>query len=281
MNFIKLSLVFKSLMSRSLISKPRAVRSVQASALILVLAATSGSIALAQSQPLTWQNALAKLFGRQQQKGGTRGPSFCSVTPIYYGAISRPEGRVFNSLSQRLLTEKPLIVWYGNVGSVEIRKRKTTDEAPIVLPLPKLSKPEEKGKLISENVLNQVQYSGEALLPDQDYELRFTYPTDSKTVLERYTFRTLSQADRNRMTLKLKDLAAKATKTNSDPILPQVEFLLQQNLLNDAQMLILQQTNPSPELQAAIAATQNPCEVKFKIKTPPSLAPTPMPTTTP
>ncbi len=278
MNFIKLSLVFKSLLSQ-----PRAIRSVQASALILVLAATSGSIALAQSQPLTWQTVLARLFGRQQKQGGTRGPAFCSVTPSYYRAISKPEGRVFNSVSQRFFTETPLIAWYGTVSSITIRNLTTRSE-PQLIPLPpslqiraKSTEPAEFSSIIQKPILNQVLYGGDLLSPDQDYELSFMRPDRPKEKLEFYRFRTLSQDDRHRITFKLKDLAAKATKINSDPILPQVEFLLEQNLVNDAQMLILQQTNPSPELTSAIDATQNPCEVKFKIKAPP----TPMPTITP
>jgi hypothetical protein len=82
----------------------------------------------------------------------------------------------------------------------------------------------------------------------------------------------LKQADRNFLTFQLKKIAADAAKSNADPILLQVEFLLQKNLVNDAQMLILQQSNPSPELAASIAASQNPCEAKLKIKASPTPA---------
>jgi hypothetical protein len=269
------------LMFQSLKARPWTGRSLQASALILVLAAASVTPALAQSQSFTWQNTLARLFGRQQQKGGTRGPSFCSVSPVYYKAMPRSEGaRVFNAGSQRLLTDKPLIGWYGNVSRIKIRNRSMPTVPVTVISIP-TQKPKEETPLVRSKpllnpVFNQIQYEGEPLLPGQDYELTFitlvkSSDSSKKEIeqeVDRYRFRTVSQADRDRLNDQLKDLAAKATKTNADPTLTQVDFLLQQNLVNDAQMLILQQSNPSPELAVAIATTQSPCEAKLKIKTP-------------
>jgi hypothetical protein len=309
MTSINFHLMFK-VISQSLKVRPRTGRSLQTCALILILAASTVTPALAQSQTLTWQNALAKLFGRQQQKGGTRGPSFCSVSPVRYNAMSRSGGgRLFNSSgSQRLLTAKPLMLWYGNITSIEIRNRSIPSAKPVVIlipqpkaeatpsPIPQKSnlKPVLSSPVLTPPVLNRLQYDGEALLPDQEYEIRFmsvTKSSDSQSSesskkevekeAERYRFRTVGQDDRDRLNRQLQDLVAKATKTNSDPILPQVEFLLQQNLVNDAQMLISQQPNPSPELATAIAGSQNPCERKLKIKDPEIKIPaTPSPTST-
>ncbi len=300
---INFHLMFK-VISQSLKPRPRTGRSLQAMALILVLSAASVTPVLAQSQTLTWQNALARLFSRQQQKGGTRGPSFCSVSPVRYNAMSRSEGvRLFSSsASQRLLSDKPLMLWYGSITSIEIRNRSIPSANPVVISIPK---PKEEAALSPQKsnlkpvlkppVLNQLQYNGEALLPDQEYEIRFMFVTKSpdsqssesskkevEKEADRYRFRTVSQADRDRLNRQLQTIAETAAKTNSDPILPQVEFLLQQNLVNDAQMLISQQSNPSPELAAAIAGSQNPCEKKLKIKNPEINPPvTPSPTTPP
>ncbi len=269
-------------------------RSLQASALMLILtAATVAPATPAFTQTLTWQNALARLFGRQQQKGGTRGPSFCSVSPASYRVMPRSEGaRLFNSAAnQRLLTDKPLILWYGNISSIRIRNRSIPSAQPVVIPIPVTKLREKKNTILQKAelppTLNRLQYDGEALLPDQDYEIRFmslivssdaSKDSSKKEVeneAESYRFRTVSQADRDRLNRQLQDLAAKAAKTNSDPTLSQVEFLLEQNLVNDAQMLISQQPNPSPELAAAIEASQNPCEKKLKIKEPKIKTPTP------
>jgi hypothetical protein len=268
------------LMFQSLKLRPWMGRSLQASALILVLIAASVTPALAQTQTLTWQNALAQLFARQKKKGVSRGPSFCAVTPTSYKAMPRSGGtRVFSSPSQRLLSEKPLIAWYGNVSSIKIRNLTTgTEPIPISskFEVKETVKETEASSLLRGPILNQMQYGGAALLPGQDYEMMFMAPNRPDEKIEFYRFRTVSQADRDRLNEQLKDLAAQATKTKADPILIQVEFLLQQNLVNDAHMLILQQSNPSPELAAAIAVVESPCEEKLKIKAPPTLdKPTP------
>ncbi len=282
--------LMSKLVSQSLTPRPQTGRSLPHRALILMLAASTVAStvivtvtpALAQSQTLTWQAALERLFGRQKQKGGTRGPSFCAVTPSGYNvpsnAMSRSNGaRLFNtSTSQHLLTDKPLMLWYGTITSIEIRNRSIPSADPVVIEIPQSKEeaalspqksnlnPVSKPPVSKPPVLNQLQYDGEELLPDQEYEIRFV----TKSLDERYRFRTVSQADRDRFNLQLQTIAASAAKTKSDPILLQVEFLLQQNLVNDAQMLISQQSNPSPELAAAIAGSQNPCEKKLKIKEP-------------
>lgn len=268
------------LMFQSLIFQPRMLRSVQAIALISVLVGTSGSIALAQSQRLTWQAALERLFGRQQQKGGTRGgTAFCAATPIFFNSPN-------NSSPRLLLTEKPLIAWYGNIGSIRLYNRTTKKEwihtiPPVPAPVtsPSTPAPSASASVPAKNelVLNQLQYDGEPLSPGHEHDLSWRTETPDKSskpvTVYSSSFRTLRKFERDRTMRQLKTLEANAIKTNSDPVLPQVEFLLQQNLVNDAQMLILQQTNPSPELQAAIAATQNPCEMKLKPKGSPSPTP--------
>jgi hypothetical protein len=247
-------------------------RSMQAGALILILAALSAVQPAVQAQGITWQNVLERLFGRQQQKGGTREPNkaFCAVTPILYSGGPRA------SSSRLLLSEKPLIAWYGEVATIRLRNRTTKKEWTSRDIQPNRSNPE-KGKPI----LNQLQYDGEPLVANQDYDLFFQSAlnikgTDQKEIIDRVRFRTLSQSDRNRIKFQLRNIAATAAETGaSDPTLSQVEFLLQQNLVNDAQMLILQQSSPSSELTAAITATQNPCEAKLTATSPKPTASTP------
>lgn len=303
------SFIAQSLASQSLKSRAWRGRSLSIRTLGLILAASTVAStvapALAQSQSTTWQNTLARLFGRQQKKGGTREPipNFCSVSPVRYNAIRSEGARVFNSVPQRLLTDKPLILWYGNnITSIQIRNRSTPSAKPLVIPVV-LTKPQEPAKeqtapssqqsSYSSPVLNRFQYDGEALLPGQNYELEFietveikpsqAFPSSKKEFekeVESYRFQTLSQSERDRLNRQLETIAAKAAQTKSDPILAQVEFLLQQNLVNDAHMLIAQQSKPSPELAAAIAAAQSPCDKYLNIKRA-EVAPTPSPKPTP
>jgi hypothetical protein len=210
---------------------------------LLLIPATDA--VLAQARPLTWQQVLTNLFGRRSQRGGSRGePPICSVTPmvgnnpINAGLFRKPKPNF-------ILNEKPLIAWYGSVGAIKIRDKVTGEEWTRFTPN-------------STAGLNQVQYDGEALKSDRAYELRYISKKNFKTVLNPIQrFQILNAVDRANVNAAL----APQTLTGSlqDLVLRQVNILLKNNLPNDAQALLLQQTSPTAALKEAIAAYPDPC----------------------
>ena len=201
--------------------------------------------ALAQNRPsMTWQEVLRNLFGRQPQRGGSRGePEICTVTPLMGNGA--PSSGLFRKPKPNLvLNQKPLIAWYGSVGAIKIRDKVTGEEWTRFTPK-------------SMAGLNQVQYDGEALKSDRAYELRYVSKKDFKTVLPPIQrFQISNDVDRANINALL---SAKSLGTSQDSVLEQVNILLKNNLPNDAHALLLQQTSPNAELKAAIAAYPNPC----------------------
>lgn len=223
--------------------------------LVLPLLLISASDAvLAEAPPLTWQQVLTNLFGRRSQRGGSRGePPICSVTPmmgnnpISASLLPKPKPNF-------ILNEKPLIAWYGSVGAIKIRDRVTGEEWTRFTPN-------------STAGLNQVQYDGEALKSDRTYELRYISKKNFKTVLDPIQrFQILNAVDRARVNAAL--AAQPLTGVSQDLLLQQVNILLKNNLPNDAQALLLQQTSPTAPLKEAIAAYPDPC---IELSKPPSI----------
>lgn len=199
----------------------------------------------AQAPQLTWQQVLTNLFGRRSQRGGSRGERpICSVTPMVdnnptsAGLFRKPKPNF-------VLNEKPLIAWYGKVGAIKIRDRVTGEEWMRFTPN-------------STAGLNQVQYDGEALKSERAYELRYISNKNFKTVLNPIErFQILNAVDRANVNAAL--AAQPLTGSSQDLVLQQVNILLKNNLPNDAQALLLQQTSPTTALKEAIAAYPDPC----------------------
>ncbi len=213
--------------------------------LLPLLLLPPSDVVLAQSRPLTWQEVLRNLFARRPQRGGSRGePPICSVTPmvgnnpINSGLFRKPNPNF-------ILNEKPLIAWYGAVGAIKIRDKVTGEEWTRFTPN-------------STAGLNQVQYDGEALKSDRAYELRYISKKNFKTVLDPIQrFQILNAVDRAKVNASLK--AQSVTGSLQDPVLQKVTILLQNNLPNDANALLLQQTSPTGALKQAIAEYPDPC----------------------
>lgn len=300
------SWMLKSWMPKSWMLKSWMLRSLPGLGLIVIVGMVPPALAQAsprsqpaQPKPLTWQSVLSRLFGRQSQQGASRSgtisfpfPSaksapetlFCPVTPITDPEAQRKGDR------GPLLSDKPLIAWYGEIGGVKFRNRSTRQEWTYLMPTlsttpttpttPTIPTSPVLDPSVSKKpqpVLNQWQYEGEALLPGQEYEIAFLSKQDPKIILERHRFRTLSAVDRNLISSRLKRLTAPPMangetrgetrdKKNEDSVLQQVEFLLQQNLINDAQALLLERAKTSPKLSAAIVAMPHPCEQKLAIQ---------------
>jgi hypothetical protein len=202
----------------------------------------------AQAPALTWQQVLTNLFGRRSQRGGSRGERpICSVTPIVGNNPISPMsiGQFRKSKPNLVLNEKPLIAWYGRVGAIKIRDTVTGEEWMRFTPK-------------STAGLNQVQYEGEALKSDRAYELHYISNKNFKTVLNPIErFQILNAVDRANVNAALAALAL--TGSSQDLVLQQVNILLKNNLPNDAQALLLQQTSPTAALKEAIAAYPDPC----------------------
>lgn len=219
----------------------------------LLLISASDEV-LAQAPPLTWQQVLTNLFGRRSQRGGSRGePPICSVTPmmddnpISAGLFRKPKPNF-------VLNEKPLIAWYGKVGAIKILDNVTGKEWTRFTPNSTVG-------------LNQMQYDGEALKSDRTYELRYISKKNFKTVLDPIQrFQILNAVDRARVNAAL--AAQPMTGSSQDLVLQQVNILLKNNLPNDAQALLLQQTSPTAALKEAIAAYPDPC---IELSKPPSV----------
>lgn len=205
----------------------------------------ASDVVLAQARPLTWQQVLTNLFGRRSQRGGSRGERpICSVTPMV-GNNPMSAGLFRKPKPNFVLNEKPLIAWYGKVGAIKIRDKVTGKEWTRFTPN-------------STAGLNQVQYDGEALKTDRAYELRYISKKDFKTVLNPIErFQILNAVDRNNVNAAL--AAQPLTGSSQDLVLQQVNILLKNNLPNDAQALLLQQTSPTAALKEAIATYPDPC----------------------
>ncbi len=210
---------------------------------LLLIPATDA--VLAQAPQLTWQQVLTNLFGRRSQRGGSRGERpICSVTPMVdNNPTSVAQFR--KSKPNLVLNEKPLIAWYGRVGAIKIRDNVTGEEWTRFTPN-------------STAGLNQVQYDGKALKSDRGYELRYISNKNFKTVLNPIErFQILNAVDRANVNAAL--AALPLTESSQDLVLQQVNILLKNNLPNDAQALLLQQTSPTAVLKEAIAAYPDPC----------------------
>lgn len=235
--------------------------------LLPLLLLPASDVVLAQTRPLTWQEVLKNLFARRPQRGGSRSepprrpqrggsrgePPICSVTPmmgnnpISASLLPKPNPNF-------ILNEKPLIAWYGSVGAIKIRDRVTGEEWTRFTPN-------------STAGLNQVQYDGEALKDDRAYELRYFSKKNFKTVLNPIQrFQILNAVDRAKVNTAL--AAPPQTGSSQDLVLQQVNILLNNNLPNDAQALLLQQTSPTAALKEAIAAYPDPC---IELSKPPSV----------
>jgi hypothetical protein len=249
----------------------------------LPIALTAQEAFAQNNQPLTWTQFFERMFSRRKDRGGTREPilptvpeiKLCAVTPT--DLKSPPDRKPIPTDSPSfvkpyfgpLLTEKPLIAWYGDVRRIELNtiNRPVKESWQMDIDLPPTS--------IENPTINQIQYNGAALHPNQDYEL-ILRPKDSRKPSVRQYFTTLSQPERNLTNRQLKQLAIKpsteAYRERSqpsdprDPLLKQVEYLLEQNLVNDAQALILQAKNPSAELKATLTSLPDPCLKKAEPK---------------
>ena len=90
------------------------------------------------------------------------------------------------------------------------------------------------------------------------YELRYISNKNFKTVLNPIErFQILNAVDRANVNAAL--AAQPLTGSSQDLVLQQANILLKNNLPNDAQALLLQQTLPTAALKEAIAASPDPC----------------------
>lgn len=220
--------------------------------------------AQAQAKPATWGEVIRNIFGRQKRLGGSKPISaVCPLTPISY---LNPDKPGFNPRYQvtAVANLKPTIAWYGKVGGVKIRDNKSKQEWTKLTPK-------------SIDGLNKIQ-SETILRPDREYTVEYLSRFDSKTPIIRHKFKTLPQDEINLINQELKKIAENPTTPDSITF-EQVLYLSGQDLLNDANDLILTASNPSPELKQALDAYATACDDKKPPE--PAAKPSPSPTPSP
>jgi Domain of Unknown Function (DUF928) len=184
---------------------------------------------LAQAnQRSPWEDIWRRIVGRREQDPplGSRGMSICSVSPVLTRQVPLP---VF-------WREKPLFVWQGKVGRVEVYDQETQ---------------EQMWKQLTPIVGQQIEYQGKPLQPGKRYELQIFATSASEQIQQRTPFQVIVMQPQQREQIS-QDLAALEKKAESTPIaltMQRADYWMTNGLWEDAIAEIYQAKNPSTELQ--------------------------------
>lgn len=185
----------------------------------------SNTIVAQSSQRSSWEDIWQRIVGRRKQDPplGSRG-DICLISPTLTRQVSLPV----------LWRKKPLFVWQGQVGRVEVYDKETQTLM---------------WRQLTSVIGKQIEYQGKPLQVGKVYELwTFTAPT-SQQAQRQIPFQIMAEKQREQID---QDLIELEKKTGSIPIsltIQRADYWIATGLWEEAIAEIYQVKNPSTELR--------------------------------
>ena len=194
---------------------------------ILFSSSVSASTAIVAqfSQQSSWEDIWRRIIGRREQDPplGSRG-NVCLISPTLTRQVSLPI----------LWRKKPLFVWQGQVGRVEVYDRETQ---------------ELMWRQLTPVIGQQVEYQGKPLQAGKVYELQtFTAPR-SQQAQRQIPFQITAEQQREQIDRDLTELEKRTDSTPISLTMQRADYWMANGLWEEAIAEIYQAKNPSTKLR--------------------------------
>ncbi|MEB3282788.1 MAG: DUF928 domain-containing protein [Lyngbya sp.] len=195
------------------------------------------------NQTDSWSEVKDKIQSGRRRRGGSRN-EICIIAP------SQP------MITELVWTLKPLFVWKGDIGRVELHLQESEIDAK---PLWSWT---ETGQ---ENTSNYVvvPYDGEPLKPGQVYEWRvFESANSSRIAMPPVQFQVVDSEQHQQIQSELNQLTSSEASSSESMALEQVNYFIEKQLWTDALQEIYETNNSSPQrLEIAEELTSELCRL--------------------
>ncbi|KAM3100110.1 hypothetical protein ACKFKF_12990 [Phormidesmis sp. 146-12] len=182
---------------------------------------------LAQThQRSPWEEVWRRIVGRREQDPplGSRGMGFCFISPVLTRQVPLPV----------IWREKPLFVWRGTVGRVEVYDQETQ---------------ELMWSQLTPIAGQHIEYQGKPLQPGKTYELQIFAAPNSEQIQQRIPFQIMEPQQREQISQDLAALEKKADSTSIALTRQRADYWIANGLWEDAIAEVYQAKPLSTELQ--------------------------------